>query len=217
MSHFFLNLEGSTKPPSPLPPSRSTSTQWFHVAHLVLSGAFVDFRDTAMKIQGPFLPGWGIRVEIDVKRWSWAINIPDSSGKECAKTFHPLQLLKFAVCVCDFHRRKLLSKVWCGYVECGFTQGLRLLVLKDCNKQSCSILQPYFPKVVLVDVLDTIKEKLSAKVPRQSHLVDHFFGVHTVFTGTEQLEVTWMNKEDGSTPGGLPYKRKAVLVVPLRD
>ena len=174
--------------------------RWLHVAHLVLSGAFVDFRNTSAKIQGPFLPGWGIRVEIDITRRSWAINIPDSFGKELAKTCRPLQLLKFAVCVCDLYSCKLLSKVGCSYIECGFTQGLHLTGLGDCNKKSCSILQPCFPKVVLVDVFDTIKEKLSAKVPCESHLVDHFFGVHIVFTSTEQLEVTWMNKQDGSSP-----------------
>ena len=171
--------------------------QWLHIAYLVLSGAFVDFRDTAMKIQGPFLSGWGIRVEIDVTRWSWAINIPDSFGKELAKTCRPLQLLKSAVCVCDLHCRKLLSKVGCCYVKCGFTQLLCHAVLEDFNKQCCSILQPCLTKVVLVDVFDTIKEKLSAKVPCEGHLVDHFLGVHKVFTGTEQLEVTWMNKENG--------------------
>lgn len=172
--------------------------QWLHVAHLVLSGAFVDFRDTAAKIQGPFLPGWCFRVEIHITRRSWAINIPNSFGKESTKTFRPLQLLKGAVCVCDLHCCKLLCKVGCGYVEGGFTQGLRLAVLEDFHKQSCSILQTRLPKVVLVDIFDTFKVKLSAKVPCESHLVDHFFGVHTVFTGTEQLKVTCrMDKKDG--------------------
>lgn len=172
--------------------------QWLQIAHLVLSGAFVDFRDTAVKIQGSFLPGWCFRVEIHITRRSWAINIPESFGKESAKTCRPLQLLKSAVCVCDLHCCKLLRKVGSRYVEGGFSQGLRLAVLEDFNKQSRSILQTRFPKVVLVDIFDTFKAKRSAEVPCESHLVDHFFGVHTIFTGTEQLKVPCsMDKKDG--------------------
>ena len=86
----------------------------------------------------------------------------------------------------------------CGYVECGFTQGICLAGLEDVNKQSCSILQTRFPKVVLVDVFDTFKVKLSAKVSHESHFVDHFLGVYVVFTGTKQPEVTCgMNEDDG--------------------
>ena len=86
----------------------------------------------------------------------------------------------------------------CGDVQCCFTQRICLAGLEDINKQSCSILQTRFSKVVLVDVFDTFKEKLSATVPRESHFVDHFLGVHVVFTGSKQLKVTCgMNEDDG--------------------
>lgn len=47
--------------------------------------------------------------------------------------------------------------------------------------------------MVLEDEFDAFnfKVKLSAKVPCESqYLVHHFFGVHVVFAGTEQLKVT---------------------------
>ena len=161
--------------------------------YLIRSFEVINNRGALSEFKRPFLPWYFIFIAVNLN--TWAVYIPQRFGKKFSELSQPVQFLTKTSGIGDFHGLQLLRKIKHSDVEfcCSENFAGEVCPIVYLDEENGGVSQTNFPKVIFVNVLDTVERVCGVVSTFKNHLVNHLFGRavgFVVIRFAEQLEVT---------------------------